>query len=153
MVTVLKTFCNNFIFEFVFCKGRLMRQGAAAGGPEPQLRSGSTPSHLPGKGSQPLTACPLVTRSHLASSSLPWSCYCCHSQPGVLAGSCWGVGGGEEGPPSAIALSSLWEPQYGSGEGQGQTHATRHPGWGQMSPLLSESAAPSCDSGWPLVCP
>lgn len=50
-----------------------MGQGATAGDPEPQL---------PGKASQPLTACPLVTRSHLTSTSLPWSCYRCQSVSG-----------------------------------------------------------------------
>lgn len=35
----------------------------------------------------------------------------------------WGGEGVGEGPPSATALGSLWEPGCGSGEGQGQIHA------------------------------
>lgn len=69
-----------------------MGHRACAGGLESQLMHGSVPSHLPGKGSQLLTAWPLVTGFHLASSSSLWPCLCCHSPAGVVTGPVGGVG-------------------------------------------------------------
>ena len=43
---------NNFIFEYVFCKGRLMGKGSMRQGIGAQACTPSTSSHLPGVGSQ-----------------------------------------------------------------------------------------------------
>lgn len=110
---------------------------------------GSVPSHLSGKGSELLTASPLVTGSHLASSSPLWPCLCCHSPAGVVTGPVGGVG---EGLPSAAVLSSQWEPGVRLGRVRVRPMPCSILGWGKVVPSLSEPAVTRCVWWGSLAC-